>query len=221
MKAALRRLSLGLAVLPLSILPATANDFTGAYGGILLGHQTGSAQSGDFDLTVTGGFVGLEIGATYQLDNGVVIGIAADIDNSRASGEVKDGDHMMFSGEADGNVTVRGILGYEIAGVLPYLTAGFAYTQSTATMHCPDNAPFGKCSYFGGFTASVPNNRTGYVVGTGIEVPVAEHVSLKAEYLYTDFGSDSLTIEPPKDGPQTSPVPMTSSTLRSGLLFRF
>jgi opacity protein-like surface antigen len=67
---------------------------------------------------------------------------------------------------------------------------------------------------------------TGYTVGAGIEVALTDNITLRGEYLYDDYGSQSyeydLTDLPdPYDVVVTNDVGLTAQTVRVGLSFSF
>ncbi len=201
---------------------ASAGDFTGAHLGVLLGYERGSAEVGDIAPEITGAIIGAEVGANYQFDSGLVLGVALDAAYSTSSGHVMDGKYMRFEGEGEASVQLLGRIGYAVDSVLPYLTAGVGYLKSTSTMICAASATNGDCKYFPlGFETSSTVERVGYVVGAGLEVALNESVSLKAEYLYADYGTEPLTLHLPESTELTNDVKMSASTVRTGLLFRF
>lgn len=219
--AACGRLALGLALAPLAVVPATAADFTGAYAGVLLGYESGAAELGPYEVPVSGGVAGLELGATYQMQNGWVLGLALDVERSYTTGRVMDGNYMGYDGNGEMSAHLLGKVGYAMDSVLPYLTGGLAYTRTSASMFCLEDAPFGDCNYTGAFVASAEDERIGYAVGAGLEVALTDHISVKGEYLYSDYGTGPITLVLPGPTPMTRDVTIASSAIRSGLMLRF
>jgi len=219
--AACGRLALGLALAPLAAVPATAADFTGAYAGVLFGHESGIAELGLYEVPVRGGFAGLELGATYQMQNGWVLGLALDVERSYTTGKVMDGNYMGYDGNGELSAHLLGKVGYAIDSVLPYLTGGLAYARTNASMFCLAGATYGDCMYTGPFVASAEDERIGYSVGAGVEMALNDHISFKAEYLYSDYGTEPITLVLPGPTPATSDVAISSSALRTGLMLRF
>ena len=70
---------------------------------------------------------------------------------------------------------------------------------------------------------SASGTQAGWVVGAGVEAAVADNITVKAEYLYTDLGSTDYTFSntayPGQD--VTASVHPTASILRAGLNFKF
>lgn len=162
--------------------------YIGVEGGGAWGHATQSDptfDSGRFN--VSGGFVGGTLGYNWQFNN-VVLGIEgdgswADI-NGSTSGAASGcgGGGGTCSAKLDAFGTVRGRLGYAFGNVLPYVTGGLAIGD----IHGAESGGLGTA--FGSGSSTV----TGWTVGGGIEWMVVPHWSVKAEYLYTDFGNHTV-----------------------------
>jgi outer membrane immunogenic protein len=86
--------------------------------------------------------------------------------------------------------TVRGRVGYAWDRTLLYATGGLAYADIENSV-----AFFGPSTAGGLLQFQGRNRRTeaGYTVGAGIEHAFASNWTVKAEYLYLDFGSLSGT----------------------------
>lgn len=96
--------------------------------------------------------------------------------------------------------TLRPRIGYLFTNnTLLYLTGGLAVAQFKIYQSFSDNfagpIPSGAAE-----NSSKTQNQSGFVVGAGIEYPVAQHVTIKAEYLYSQFGnvnsSGQMTFNP-------------------------
>jgi outer membrane immunogenic protein len=97
--------------------------------------------------------------------------------------------------------TVRGRLGLDFNGFMPFITAGFAFGGVEASSN-------------GLATAS--DTKTGWTIGGGGEWRFDQHWSVKAEYLFIDL--DSINVP--------TPVPTTAKVdeihaVRAGINFRF
>lgn len=87
--------------------------------------------------------------------------------------------------------TARARLGYQIMnGIVVFVTGGFALGD----IHAYKEGVF----YGGGETL-----RGGWTAGGGVEAMVAPHVSVKVEYLYTDFPGAERPIHSPAARPST------------------
>ncbi len=126
-----------------------------------------------------GGLFGGTIGVNWQMSN-IVLGIEGDYDWARVKGS---GPWTTAGFTAESNMkyfaTARGRLGLAANNALFYITggaafAGFDYTTTPCVIVC---------------TGTYNDSRTGWTFGGGIEYGFAPNLSLKAEYLYADFGT--------------------------------
>ena len=112
--------------------------------------------------------------------------------------------------------TLRGRLGVTAGPALLYVTAGAAVGDWDIYMRMaggPDAAVFSKALV-----------QTGWTAGGGVEYAITEHLSLKGEYLFADFGS----VEGESSFLPTAPgflnehkVDMTTQVGRAGINYRF
>jgi outer membrane immunogenic protein len=142
----------------------------------------------------TGWLAGGQIGYNVHLSGTVVTGLEGDLDWTNESAILAAGDAFRANWEG----SVRGRVGVDLDGILPYAEAGIAFANATVT-------PAG-----GGAPASVTH--TGWTAGGGVEFKLADQVSANVEYRYADYGSQ------PYAGTQTS---FTDSTVRTGLNYHF
>ena len=234
-----------LAVAGLSVgfsVAATAADLSPAYKtplplpftwtGVYIGGNAGygwQANSNDIVLTdpsattaalkQTGGFVGLQMGYNYQMGL-LVLGIegdvqAANIKNSFTRVIDAAGDTLNASGNVDEFGTIRGRIGAAFDQVLVYATGGAALGGLSNTLNV---------TTAGGF-ASLQNDSTqlGYTVGAGIEYAVNRNWSIKGEYQYINFGSESLSPAGTTNSLATTSNSITTDihTVRIGVNWRF
>ncbi len=104
---------------------------------------------------------------------------------------VGGGDMLTLSDEQKWVGTVRGRLGVSpstMSNWLFYVTGGLAYGgfEHSVTQNC--NVGCGPIRTF-----SDSQTRTGWTVGGGVEVALNQSWSVGAEYLYMDFGTDSVS----------------------------
>jgi len=83
--------------------------------------------------------------------------------------------------------TTRLRLGYQVFDrFLAYVTGGAAYSEITAS-----NSAAATDSAFGTFVSSTNGSgsatKIGWTMGAGVEYPVVGNLSLKTEYLYTEY----------------------------------
>ncbi len=189
--------------LPITPPAPVTYDFSGAYAGLTAGGQWstfdtvfgGSPKISSDVTSFTGGPIG---GIAFQSDR-IVYGIEADV--SFNSGDTTE----LFSGipvttESDWFGTLRGRVGYAFDQAMIYGTGGVAAGGVKLT------APGGSDS----------STEIGWTLGGGIEVPITDNFTARAEYLYTDLGSKSGTIA---GTPFNSEF--QSHTVRAGITYKF
>lgn len=183
-------------------------------------------------------FVGAQAGYNLQLANRMVIGVETDISvgvlRKRASAEYVDivpGFFNTVAGRArfglDWQGSTRLRLGYAVTPrFLPYVTGGLAYAAIAGdTRWSTDAFGVGNTSIVDGAGSSV---KLGWTLGAGFEYALGGNLTLKAEYLYAQYGSASYllpTLHNPLFGASGSgPVESRTvgvHTLRSGFNYKF
>jgi outer membrane immunogenic protein len=149
-------------------------NWAGAYIGAHLGYGFGEVGSADTD----GFLIGIQGGYNWQAGS-FVFGVEADVSYS---GVGYNG--LADSYDVDWLGTARGRVGYAFDRFVAYGTGGLAWANA---------------EYDSG-VVSESNTHLGWALGAGLEAAITERVSAKAEYLYTDFRSESYadagSIEP-------------------------
>jgi outer membrane immunogenic protein len=152
-----------------------------------------TAAAGTSSRANVNGFIGGgQVGYNWQMDRAWLIGLEADLQYSAQRGSQTDCTPVGCAiGSAFGSSThnlkwfgtVRGRLGWlPTDRILLYATGGFVYGQLDS-------------SYVTGVvgTAFLPANtsnwRGGWTVGGGVEGVITDRWTVKAEYLYADYGS--------------------------------
>jgi len=217
--------------------PAGAFDWTGLYAGV----NAGFGFDADFDLdgtltaggafpaggpfpttrTDTGsGFIaGAQLGYNIAF-MGVVLGVETDIQYSTvdAGATIFDapaaGATTAFSYDLDYFGTLRARLGYGFGPLLAYATGGFAYGGVGLDTH---HTLAGGVAYGDGDGAF----HTGYAVGGGLEYAFGDSISLNAEYLFADLGTENFATAY-ADGTRTQAmIDLDLQTVRIGLNYHF
>jgi outer membrane immunogenic protein len=141
---------------------------------------------GDSSFGSTSGYAfGGQLGYNYQLQSGMVFGAEADLSLTGI-------DRGAFNNDYLGSVRAR--LGYGFDRVLVYATGGFAYAG-------------------GEFGGVIDRTHYGYALGFGLEGTITSNVSVRLEYLYSDFGTRSY--------PGVGPIGFDASVIRAGVNYRF
>jgi outer membrane immunogenic protein len=158
--------------------------WTGLYLGIQGGYGAADGYlfdgGGVYGRPEADGFLG---GGTlgYNFQSGQVVwGLETDFSFSNVEGSASCGILTPCRASMDWLWTLRGRVGLDMNGWMPYVTGGFAMADVSA-------------SDFGG---SGSDTVTGWTVGGGLEVKLDRAWSIKAEYLYVDVG-ESFSIDAP------------------------
>lgn len=178
---------------PAPSMAATPFSWNGFYIGANLGglwsqgNVTTNFDLGGSDaLSPSGVLGGVQAGFNYQFSN-VVIGVEGDLDWSSAKASntglfgistISHSASLPFFGD------VRVRAGYAFDRFLPYVTGGVVF----ADLHDGVSAP--------GFVPPLSlgrSNSTGWTIGGGAEYAIDNHWSVKAEYLYMQFASQTQT----------------------------
>jgi len=193
--------------------PTPASGWSGFYAGINGGYGWGTltrqaAGGGAQTQSNTGGFA-LGGQAGYNLDmGGFVLGTEADLQWSNIGYTEEIPGIGSFKSGIDFFGTIRGRGGFSFGQVMPYVTAGFAAGRGTASV---TNA--------GGVTTSQSATHMGWTVGAGLEAQATENISIKAEYLYVDLGTQ--TYPGPLAGLGGIDATQRFSVIRAGVNYKF
>ena len=165
--------------------PVSAAQWTGFYAGVSGGHGWGtttiSPAIGASDNNSNGWMLGGQAG--YNMDmGGFVVGGEADLQwaNIGHSEPIVGGT---FTARTDFFGTLRARAGVPIGQVMPYGTVGVAYGRGSATEDT-------------GISSTQTANHLGWTAGLGLEAQATSNLSLKAEYLYVDLGSQAYNLLP-------------------------
>ncbi|HEY4140068.1 MAG TPA: outer membrane protein [Pseudolabrys sp.] len=189
--------------MPMKAVPYLAvYNWTGFYVGANIGYGWGRDTAGGSSTSLNGVIGGGQIGYNWQMNN-LVLGLETDFQGSGQRADATGGgatltERVRYFG------TVRGRLGYAWDRTLVYVTGGYAYTNVGADLT------------FGGLTASSNTTKSGYTVGGGVEYAFAGPWSVKAEYLYVDSGTTTLTV-----GGISGDVHVKNNIGRIGINYRF
>jgi len=232
-----------LTLLDVSAELASAQNWNGPYAGVHLGYSSGTA-----DLTApgfnffaprdpAGRFTSAARGETYNPEGPLggghigynflvhpnwLVGVEADITAASAS-ETVAANFLSTDGVAAVRTskvhlgtqgTVRGRLGYAAGPWLVYATGGVAFVEfkwsDTILIQPPQLTTF---------AAAASKTLTGYAVGGGAERVVNANLSVRVQYLYLDFGSETVPLAITSQPGQISNISAHQVTL--GGSFRF
>jgi outer membrane immunogenic protein len=211
-------------------------SWTGFYVGINGGYDWGQATSNGVGIKSKGGLAGVTVGYNYQISQ-FVIGVEGDFDWSGAKfsnsvtsnfgpgafngGNIVNTVNTSYSNNWLSTFAAR--FGFAADHALIYAKAGGAWTQDKWNVNGAGVDAIGPQS--GSMTGTF--SRLGWMVGGGLEYAVLDNVTLKLEYNYIDFGSNTeqLTITnnpaadplfpPAFNGP--TPVKLNMSVVKAGV----
>jgi outer membrane immunogenic protein len=184
-----RKARKAMAAMPMKAVPRTVTGRAAPsfYAGVHIGgawtHFTAPAggQSVDGSGVIGGG----QVGVNYQIEN-LVFGVEGDISASGVRGDVSGdlgGTAVSGSVRNDWFATLAGRFGVSSGRTLTYVKAGAAWTRYKWEFTAP-----------GVGTAAATENRTGWMLGAGIEYAIAGALSAKIEYNYLNFGERTETL---------------------------
>jgi len=176
---------------PSLIGSASVVNWSGFYAGANVGYGWGKFENGGVAVDSKGLLGGVQAGYNYDF-GGFVLGVEGDIQLADIRYEAAGGDIIRI----DSFGTLRARAGAAVDRFLPYVTGGLAYGRLTTESM--------------GATKTAGN--TGWTIGAGLEYAATDNISVKAEYLYTDFGNIDYGF---------GPVKTTAHVLRAGLNYKF
>lgn len=202
----------------------TTGALVGISEGVFDPAATFPGDDGSADLNGAAG--GLQAGINFQ-DGAFVYGIEADYQfaDARQSDSFYATDEGPFyetSAQLKHFGTLRGRMGYAADTVLFYGTAGVAFGRAEGNLSVTGGGPSGPVGDT--YTDSQSKWLVGYTVGAGVEAAVARtNWTVKAEYLYTDFGSKDFNFSfAGSDGSTaTNTSHLKSHMVRLGVNYRF
>jgi len=209
------------AVIDEVIVVDTAYNWSGVYVGAQVGYAWGDSELELPDDPVTsnpepnGILGGAYLGYNAQLANGIVVGVEADFafadlhdsDGLFGPGGVPLGDQA-FEVEVNWSAAVRARLGYAAGRFLPFIAGGVAFAD---VEHEGFSAP--DASVGGGNDTFV-----GWTIGAGAEYAFTDNLIARAEYRYTDFGSEDYAET---DNFAAHRVDLKTNDIRLGISYKF
>jgi outer membrane immunogenic protein len=173
----------------------------------------GTSATSNKTLDATGGLGGIELGYNWQRGN-IVFGVEADLDVANIEDHFKGlfgANFFDARTKLDYLSTIRGRVGYSFGNALVYGTGGVAF----GFVH---NRVFVN----GVADAHIDEEKTGFAAGGGIEYAITPQISVKAEYLFVDLGSEKMSaaVVPPNGVViTTNRFDDTFNTVRGGVNF--
>jgi outer membrane immunogenic protein len=213
-----------------------APSWSGGYIGVVGGYGWGDSDTSsdimsddiipvvlltvDNSIDVEGFLIGGQLGYDFDLGNGFVLGVAGDMSWSDMDGEdcVEIGGCTGAAGDSYANsdvswlATIRGRAGFTTGSLLVYGTGGLAIADAETSITNVDG--------LGDPTRSDSSTHFGWVIGAGAEFMVTENMTLGAEYLHVDLGSEDYEFTGPGEDIE-SEADLTVDIVRASLNYRF
>ncbi len=235
----INRSMIGLLLATSSAVMATESgstyDWTGAYVGVNLGSAwTGSeltanhtqflpdSQTYSEQLNSTAVNPGLQLGYLKQLSGNWVVGGEGDFSYPATDSQYRyttpEGefyDQFIVHNKVQGSLRLRA--GYALDRFLPFVTAGvsFASLGLNYNNEAPDQSE----------AISTTTTQTGWVLGGGLEYGVLTNLSVRTEYLYTDYGKalnqNIPTVDSTNDVNGGAHATLYTHVLRAAVNYRF
>lgn len=189
--------------------PVSATQWSGFYAGVSGGHGWGNTSvSPAVGATIDNNSGGWTLGghAGYNMDmGGFVLGGEADLQWANIGYSETLAGGNTFEARTDFFGTLRARAGVPIGQVMPYGTVGVAYGRGSATLN-------------DGVMHTQSANHFGWTAGVGLEAQATANLSLRAEYLYVDLGSQPYNGLP---GLGNRDVGQRFGMVRAGVSYKF
>jgi len=166
-----------------AIIESDAYDWSGFYAGLVGGYAYSDSTSTNANTgrtTVTpihGALLGLALGANYQIDS-FVLGTEGEVMWTSISGSNTCDVNTTCNGSIQWLSSVRARAGVAVDSWLLFGTLGVAAAGINA-------------SYANPATGSFSGTAFGWTAGAGVEVALADNVSVKGEYAYYAVGAQA------------------------------
>jgi outer membrane immunogenic protein len=142
-----------------------------------------------FEVEPEGGLVGVQIGYNQQY-GALLVGMEAELGWLNANAQkILDrpaNDQDILSAEYRWQSILALRAGYAVGQALIYAKGGLAFAKIDTFA-----ADFDNGAIYEGSIIDTSNVETGWVAGGGVEYAIGSGISLKAEYLYADFGDSN------------------------------
>ncbi|WP_439574330.1 outer membrane protein [Phreatobacter sp.] len=160
-------------------------NWTGFYGGLNIGVGFVNTNLGGFVLPFplsgsgTGIVAGAQIGYNHQINN-LVVGLEGDLGYFGVSRRAGDGAGNFIAWRTQWDASIRARLGIAVDRTLLYVTGGVAFADLRISGVAGQPIAF--------FPFAESQTRVGWTLGAGIEHAVTQNWTVRAEYLYANYG---------------------------------
>ncbi|QCK86263.1 porin family protein [Phreatobacter aquaticus] len=190
-------------------IAAPVFNWTGFYAGLNVGvgiaNTNFSVLAPGFPGSGSGLVGGAQIGYNHQINN-FVIGVEGDLGYFGVSRSAVVGGATV-NWKTTWDASLRARAGVAIDRTLLYVTGGVAFADLTLRQ-----------TPAGGATVSGSQTRVGWTLGAGIEHALTQNWTVRAEYLYANYGSKIIRSN---NGGVTDPVSLQEHKVRIGVNYLF
>lgn len=200
--------------------PPASFTWAGAYVGGQLGYAWGDSalefesSSSRVHYDPDGAIGGIYAGYNHAFANNLVVGVETDfqfsgVDASDVRLVPAQGFPALyrFQSEQKWNGSLRARLAYDVDRLLPFLTAGVAFARYEHGQSFEAAFPFSRTETY-----------TGWTLGGGVDYAMTDSVIVRAEYRYSDFGSENFSDVPVW---QNHAVDLKTNDIRLGVAYKF
>jgi len=153
--------------------------FIGVFGGYAWGELSIEGAPPGLSPEPAGWLLGVNAGANFTLDNGIVLGVVGDIAWADLTDTLTLGLGSITS-TVDWQGSLRGRIGFDGGAFLPYLTAGLAVAHNNIEI-------------VGLGAGEADATHVGWTAGAGVEFAATENLSVDLAYRYSDYGNAEYT----------------------------
>jgi outer membrane immunogenic protein len=202
--------------------PAVMTSWAGPYVGVHLGYLAAGGETtfpgtDEFHFIDPKGFAGGVMAGTAMQWGRLVAGVEGDLSYVAAKATLDTGfapnpAATQLQTTINWNSHVRGRLGYGFDQALLFVAAGVAFAGV-------ENKAFDNTA---GVTSTWQSTRVGWTVGAGVDYRIASQATIRLEYLYDNYGTETLAAQ--TFGFTTFPTrdhKLDTHTLRAGVNWRF
>lgn len=184
------------------------------------------AAGNQINVKTWGVLAGGQVGFNYQISS-VVLGVeaaltASGIDSALNAASAEPGlASLRVTSQVNWLSDVTARIGYAVDTLLMYVKGGAAWERATYTVGALNNTGVNIAD------AVIGTNRSGFVVGGGLEYGMTEALTAKFEYDFYDFGTNTYTFNVLDPGNNNVPLALSTSvqshinSFTVGLNYRF
>lgn len=184
----------------------------------LRGENLNNNNTMESEFNPSGATLGIYAGYNWQGGGNTVFGFEGEINYADANAVADGIDPPSFGfmrdrieGSIRSTGALRGRVGFAQDRTLFYLTGGVAFADARVTGYSMGGAsPFDERS-----------TRTGWTIGAGIEHAVNDRMSVRLDYRFADFGTETIDFVSGRGTPHEFDWRLRTNEIRAGVAFRF